>query len=103
MGVQKIAYLAPEIPSVSGTFVYREIRALEALGNGADVVVQPFTLRPVSADAVAPDGQAFAERTRVVYAGAGEVLRGALAFALRHPWRALATTALALTRTRQSR
>ena len=47
MGVQTIAYLAPEIPSVSGTFVYREIRALEACGNGAHVTVQPFTLRTV--------------------------------------------------------
>ena len=89
----KIAYLAPEIPSVSGTFVFREMGALEA---NAGVTVLPYTLRSISAAAVASDGRNFLGRTGVVYGSPVQMLQGMLAFALRHPLRTLATAAQAL-------
>ncbi len=58
-----IAYLAPEIPALSATFVYEELLALERRG----VPVLPVTVHRPAHPAAAQ--QALAERTRVLYAG----------------------------------
>ena len=59
----KLAVLAPEIPSVSATFVYREILALRRAG----AEVTPFSLRPVAPEGVAADGLPFLGEVRNVY------------------------------------
>ena len=62
-----IAYLAPEIPALSATFVYEELLGLERRG----VRILPFSVhRPQVHDA---RHQALAERTQVLYAGSGLV------------------------------
>lgn len=58
-----IAYLAPEIPSLSATFVYQELLGLEALGHQ----VAPFSVRR---PAVPAEGQdALAKRVVCLYEG----------------------------------
>lgn len=57
----QIAYLAPEIPALSATFVYEELHALERQG----VTVVPISVH--SPGAVAQGEQALAERVEVVY------------------------------------
>ena len=88
----RIAYLAPEIPSVSATFVYREMAAVERQG----VTVVPFTMRRVPSTAVSRDGLPWQDRVEVLYDEKLRLVGGALAFALRHPWRALRTLGRAL-------
>ena len=56
-----VAYLAPELPALSATFVYEELLALEQSG----VMVQPFTVRRPTH--VAQGQQALAQRTFVLY------------------------------------
>jgi len=57
----RIAYLGPEIPALSATFIYEELLGLERRG----VQVLPFTVRrPAQA---AAGQQALAGRTRVLY------------------------------------
>lgn len=56
-----IAYLAPEIPARSATFVYEEIHELERTGH----IVVPFSLH-VPTDP-APDQSAIADRTTYLY------------------------------------
>lgn len=59
----RIAYLAPEIPALSATFVHEELLALERRG----LPVLPVSVhRPAHA---APGQEALAGRTRVLYAG----------------------------------
>lgn len=65
-----IAYLAPEIPALSATFVYEELLGLERRG----IPVLPITVRRPAQPA--PDQAALAARTRVLYGG------GALGLAL---------------------
>ena len=70
-----IAYVAPDIPALSATFVYEELLGIERRG----VRVVPFSVhRPVPA---VPAQRALAERTRVLYAQAAPLLavRGLLA------------------------
>lgn len=57
----KIAYLAPEIPALSATFVYEELQALER--RGFDVL--PLSVR--RPDSPARGQEALARRTRIVY------------------------------------
>lgn len=59
----RVAYLAPEIPALSATFVYEELLALERRG----VAVLPFSVHRPSA--AAPGHEALARRTRVLYDG----------------------------------
>lgn len=59
----RIAYLAPEIPALSATFVYEELLALERRG----LPVLPVSVHRPAHPAAAQ--QALAERTRVLYAG----------------------------------
>ncbi len=59
---ETIAYLAPEIPALSATFVYEEILGLESRGFR----IQPFSVRhPTS---LAAGQKALAERTIYLYA-----------------------------------
>ncbi|MEP7301473.1 MAG: glycosyltransferase [Caldimonas sp.] len=57
----RIAYLAPEIPALSATFVHDELLALEARG----VAVEPFSVR--RPDRPAADQTDLAQRTRILY------------------------------------
>jgi colanic acid/amylovoran biosynthesis glycosyltransferase len=65
----RVAYLAPEIPALSATFVYEELLALERRG----VVVSTFSVHRPSAPA--PGQEDLAGRTRVLY-GPGLVASG---------------------------
>lgn len=85
------AWLAPELPSVSGTFVFREIDALRAAGYP----IRTWSLHRPAADGLAPDGAAHLATTGVVYDGWRSVASRALRFAARHPLRAAATIAVA--------
>ena len=59
----RIAYLAPEMPALSATFVYEELLALERRG----IQVVPFSVhRPVSP---APGQEALSSRVRILYQG----------------------------------
>jgi len=92
MNSTHIAYLAPEIPSASATFVYREISALRAKG----VSVTPFSVHPVAPDDIAPDGRRFVIETDTVYGDVGRVILGFLHMFERHPLRTLRVIGIAL-------
>lgn len=86
------AWLAPELPSISGTFVFREIDAIRAAGHD----VRTWSLRRPEPQGLSPDGAAHLATTRVVYDGPAAVAVRAARFALRHPMRAATTLAVAL-------
>lgn len=80
--ITKLAVLAPEIPSVSATFVYRELLALRRAG----VDVSTFSLRPVTSRGIAPDGLTFLGEVQNVYGrGMLAILLSALLQSLRQP------------------
>jgi glycosyltransferase involved in cell wall biosynthesis len=85
-----LAWLAPEIPSVSATFVYREILAMEEQGRE----VLPFSLRPVHHQAVAQEGSRLTRRTRIVYRELPRMALAALREAISHPLLAARLTGL---------
>jgi colanic acid/amylovoran biosynthesis glycosyltransferase len=58
-----IAYLAPELPALSATFVYEELLGLQRLG----LTVHPFAVLPCGKPAGGQD--ALAAATRVLYSG----------------------------------
>lgn len=60
---KRIAYLAPELPSLSATFVTNEIWALES--RGAEVV--PFSIHRPHAKAHGAKADALAQRTTILY------------------------------------
>ena len=67
----RIAYLVNQYPSVSHSFIRREIAALERRG----VSVARFSVRPAKSGLVADEDRAEAARTRtIVGAGAGSLL-----------------------------
>jgi len=81
-----IAYLVNQYPTVSHSFIRREILALEASG----VSVRRFTLRPPPTDLPDPQDRQEAERTTAVLAQGGMRLLGAAAsVAVRRPGRFL--------------
>lgn len=86
-----VAYLAPEIPSVSATFVYREILALREGG----LPVRPFSVRRVQADAIAQDGRSLAPEVDVLYERPLRLLADLAGAFVRRPLRSLATLATA--------
>lgn len=89
----KIAYLAPEIPALSATFVTTEILQLEKLG----ITVLPVSVhRPgVLARGAAEDG--LARRTQYLYeTPAPELLRESLTLFLQAPGPMIATKFMAL-------
>jgi colanic acid/amylovoran biosynthesis glycosyltransferase len=59
----KVAYLAPELPALSATFVYNEILQLEAL----DVQVVPFSVHAPSSQVTEHRVEALAKRTVNLY------------------------------------
>ena len=72
IGDSTVAYLAPEIPALSATFVYEEILCLERRG----VLVVPFSVHVPGSPAKGQD--ALASRVTVLYGGKAwlEVLQG---------------------------
>lgn len=78
-----IAYLAPEIPALSATFVYEEMLGLERLGHA---VVPVSVHRPHQP---AAGQEALAARTACLYAGsrAGLVLSGIACLPFQKGWR----------------
>ena len=79
-----IAYLINHYPTVSHSFIRREIAGLEAAG----VTVHRFTLRPPPANLPDPEDQAEAQRTRVILdQGAARLLAAGLLMGLTCPRR----------------
>lgn len=60
----KVAYLAPELPALSATFVYNEILQLEELGTE----VVPFSVHKPNSKIVEPRVSALEARTVNLYA-----------------------------------
>jgi glycosyltransferase involved in cell wall biosynthesis len=84
----KIAYLAPELPALSATFVYNEILQLEALGTE----VIPFSVHVSSSDIREPRVKALAEKTFNLYAQSKlSVLKDNFKMLIKHPVRYLKT------------
>jgi len=96
----QIAYLVNQYPTVSHTFIRREIAALEASGR---VRVSRYSLRRAAQGFVDPADRAEAERTHVVLErGPLRLAWDTLLAALRAPRRFLRALALAVTTSRQS-
>lgn len=60
---KRVAYLAPELPSLSATFVSNEIRALEDMG----VEIHPYSVHSPHAKAHGEREEALAARTYIIY------------------------------------
>ncbi len=83
-----IAYLAPELPALSATFVYQEILAVERKG----VRVIPFSVHPPAVAAKEYLAKKLAHRTRILYQQPKyRVLAASLFQLLRHPGRFFST------------
>ena len=88
-----IAYLAPEIPALSATFVYHEILALRGKGFG----VLPVSVHPPAAPATEEVARTLAAETVLLYPlGAPSFLSAAVWWKLRHPLRYLTTARMLL-------
>lgn len=88
-----IAYLAPEIPALSATFVTTEILQLETLG----FTVLPVSVHRPSVPARGPAEDGLARRTRYLYATpASELMRESALLFLQQPGRFVATKCMAL-------
>lgn len=61
---KRVAYLAPELPSLSATFVSNEIWALEAMG----VEIHPYSVHEPNARAHGEKAEELEKRTSIVYA-----------------------------------
>lgn len=61
--INKIAYLAPELPSLSATFVTNEIWALEAKG----IEIHPFSVHKPGHQAHGKQAEELADRTMILY------------------------------------
>jgi len=84
----KVAYLAPELPALSATFVYNEILQLEKLG----VEVVPFTVRVPTSIVEEPQVKKLANRTVSLYSQyKWRVLGDNFIFLIKHPARYLKT------------
>jgi glycosyltransferase involved in cell wall biosynthesis len=89
----RIGYLINEYPTVSHSFIRREIHALEDAG----VEVRRFSIRPARGETVLEADRPEAERTRVVLsAGALRLAAAVGATALAHPLRFARALALAV-------
>lgn len=90
----KIAYLAPEIPALSATFVYKEILALEALGTE----IVPFSVHKPFSGVNEPELKALKAKITYVYASSKKsVLLCHLHLVLQHPARYFRVLKLMLT------
>jgi glycosyltransferase involved in cell wall biosynthesis len=89
----RIAYLAPEIPALSATFVYHEIIALGSMGFD----VLPISVHLPAIPALEEEARILAEQTILLYPqGWRSFLTAAVLCKLRHPCRYLATIAMLL-------
>lgn len=87
----KIAYLAPELPALSATFVYNEILQLETMGTE----VLPFSVHISSSNIQEPRVQALADKTFNLYAQPKlSILRDNVQVLMSHPIRYLKTVAM---------
>ncbi|MBV1950884.1 MAG: glycosyltransferase family 4 protein [Cycloclasticus sp.] len=78
----KVAYLAPELPALSATFVYNEILQLETLG----VQVVPFSVHPPSSQVTEQRVEVLAKPTLNLYAQSKlKVLKDNLLCLLKRP------------------
>ena len=94
-----VAYIINHYPTVSHSFIRREIAGLEAAG----VTVRRFTLRPPPADLPDPDDQAEAKRTEVVLAqGATRLLLACAVAFLTQPGRAIGALRIAWAMSRRT-
>jgi len=90
---QCIAYLAPEIPALSATFVYHEILALRE--KGFDVL--PVSVHSPASPATEECARALAAETIQLYPqGTASFLAAAVYFKLRHPLRYLSAACMLL-------
>lgn len=87
----RMTYLAPEIPSVSATFVYRELVAHQEAGHD----VQALALRRPDPLPTGPEAQELLERTRLLYSAPWRMLLDAAVGVARDPARACSALALA--------
>ncbi len=93
MTPQHILYLAPRLPKLSETFVYRELFALRTAGVRVSAASVHAPERGLGSDAL----ERLADETVSLYgAGIARLLLCILAEALRHPCAAAATLALAV-------
>jgi glycosyltransferase involved in cell wall biosynthesis len=89
--LMKVAYLAPELPALSATFVYNEILQLEALGTE----VQPFSVHRPSSTISEPRVLSLAAKTINLYSQSKlSVLSSNVKLLLSHPLRYLKTIGL---------
>ncbi|MFT5290890.1 MAG: colanic acid/amylovoran biosynthesis glycosyltransferase [Planctomycetota bacterium] len=88
----RITYLAPEIPSVSATFVYHEMTAHTQAGHD----VQAVALRQPNPMPTGPEAEALSKRTRLLYSAPWRMLADATVGAVQDPVRALSAIALAI-------
>jgi colanic acid/amylovoran biosynthesis glycosyltransferase len=89
--VVRIAYLTNQYPASSHTFIRREIRAIEALGE----TVFRYALRPGKNLIDAEDKEEEKQTRYIIGAGAGEIVRCCAAMAFTRPlsiWRAVRQT-----------
>lgn len=77
--MKRIAVLAPALPTVSATFVHRELAAMESLG----CTVSAHSLR--RGDDGSPEGRAHAARTEVLYGAPLRLVADALEAAVTAP------------------
>src|SRR5688572_21777567 len=71
----RVAYLVNQYPSISHTFVRREIEGLERLG----IEVEPFSVRPMDANALPdPKDKLEVERTHALLSGGAKGLLPAI-------------------------
>ncbi len=87
----RMTYLAPEIPSVSATFVYRELSAHGEAGHD----VQALALRRPSPMPTAPELKPLTRRTSLLYSAPWRMLVDAAFGAAQDPVRACSAIALA--------
>ncbi|MCI0651948.1 MAG: glycosyltransferase, partial [Planctomycetes bacterium] len=84
----RVAYLNSRYPSLSHTFIEREIRALRFRG----IEVHPCSVRPPGAhDLLGGRNREAAAETYTLFEGKVRLLRHAALAAARHPWRFLRT------------
>lgn len=88
----RVTYLAPEIPSVSATFVYGEIAALERHGHSVDSI----SMRRPSPMPEGPEATIFTERTSLLYSDLRSLLSDAVKGLVAHPLALASTFLLAL-------
>ncbi|MEL6496099.1 MAG: glycosyltransferase [Cyanobacteria bacterium J06623_7] len=86
--IETVAYLAPEIPSVSGTFVYQEIIALQEAG----IKVVPISVHQPAVVVQDDSVRQLAAKTTYLYRSSlVSVLAGSMSYFLQHPAKYLAT------------